>query len=473
VTPIETDLGEYILQLGGDVPSHIVGRRCTGRASGWRRCSTIASARRSTPTRGADAGGARRELRRAFLQADLGISGVNFACADTGTLVLVENEGNARLATSLPRVHVAVMGLEKLLPRLADLPTFLALLARSATGQAATSYVAPDRAPAAGEPEGPERFHVVILDGGRSACWPTRSCATRCAASAAAPASTTAPSTTGSAGTRTAGCTAARSAPSSTPACSASSAPTTCRTPRASAAPAATSARSRSPSPTCCSRTGGARADRDALVERFVERAAAAGAEVRRARDATAARELAAAWARELGDTAVAGDDGMARAVVAASGLPTVGVAEADVGITGAYRAIAETGTVVLRSESGRLAGLLPPVHLALVAEAAVVGGSSDVYRRLLGRAAGRPGAGHRSQPHRRHRDDAHHGRARPRSAGRDGVRRGVTATRAPGGNLPSGPFAWSGREDSNLRPHRPERCALPGCATPRRKDGV
>jgi L-lactate dehydrogenase complex protein LldG len=126
-------------------------------------------------------------------------------------------------------------------------------------------------------------------------------------------------------------------------------------------------------------------ADRDALVERFVERAAAAGAEVRRARDATAARELAAAWARELGDTAVAGDDGMARAVVAASGLPTVGVAEADVGITGAYRAIAETGTVVLRSESGRLAGLLPPVHLALVAEAAVVGGSSDVYRDFSG----------------------------------------------------------------------------------------
>jgi len=170
VTPIETDLGEYILQLGDDVPSHIVGP-----ALHWTRERVAALFHRhlGTPP---DADpealtvAARRKLREAFLQAELGISGVNFACADSGTLVIVENEGNARLVTSLPRVHVALMGLEKLLPRLADLPTFLALLARSATGQAATSYVNLITGPRRyGDPEGPEEQHVVILDGGRSA----------------------------------------------------------------------------------------------------------------------------------------------------------------------------------------------------------------------------------------------------------------------------------------------------------------
>jgi len=169
VVPIETDLGEYILQLGGDVPSHIVGP-----ALHWTRERVAALFHRhlGTPLDAdpvALTTAARLELRRAFLQADLGISGVNFACADSGTLVVVENEGNARLTTSLPRVHVAVMGLEKLLPRLADLPTFLALLARSATGQAATSYVSLLSGPRRpGDPEGPEQVHVVILDGGRS-----------------------------------------------------------------------------------------------------------------------------------------------------------------------------------------------------------------------------------------------------------------------------------------------------------------
>jgi len=169
VVPIETDLGEYILQLGDDVPSHIVGP-----ALHWtrERVAALFHAHLGTPLDAdpvALTGAARRELRRAFLEADLGISGVNFACADSGTLVVVENEGNARLATSLPRVHVALMGLEKLLPRLADLPTFLALLARSATGQAATSYVSLLTGPRRpGEPEGPEALHVVILDGGRS-----------------------------------------------------------------------------------------------------------------------------------------------------------------------------------------------------------------------------------------------------------------------------------------------------------------
>jgi L-lactate dehydrogenase complex protein LldF len=170
VEPIETDLGEYILQLGDDVPSHIVGP-----ALHWtrERVAQLFHERLGTPVEAdpqALTAAARTALRRAFVVADLGISGVNFACADTGTLVVVENEGNARLATGLPRVHVALMGLEKLLPRLADLPTFLALLGRSATGQAATSYVSLLSGPRrADEPDGPEEQHVVILDGGRSA----------------------------------------------------------------------------------------------------------------------------------------------------------------------------------------------------------------------------------------------------------------------------------------------------------------
>ncbi len=169
VVPIETDLGEYILQLGDDVPSHVVGP-----ALHWtrERVAKLFHERLGTPLDAdpqALTRAARLELRRAFLEADLGISGVNFACADTGTLVVVENEGNARLATTVPRVHVAVMGLEKVLPRLADLPTFLALLARSATGQAATSYVNLITGPRRpGEPEGPEAVHVVLVDAGRS-----------------------------------------------------------------------------------------------------------------------------------------------------------------------------------------------------------------------------------------------------------------------------------------------------------------
>jgi len=170
VTPIETDLGEYILQLGDDVPSHIVGP-----ALHWtrERVAALFHERLGTPLDADPAAltaAARRELRDAFLRAELGISGVNFACADSGTLAIVENEGNARLATSLPRVHVALMGLEKLLPRLADLPTFLALLGRSATGQPATSYVSLITGPRRpDDPGGPEEVHVVILDGGRSA----------------------------------------------------------------------------------------------------------------------------------------------------------------------------------------------------------------------------------------------------------------------------------------------------------------
>ena len=112
---------------------------------------------------------ARGVLRRRFAEAGMGITGVNYAVAETGTIVLVENEGNIRMTTSLPRVHVALMGLEKVVPRLADVDIFLKLLSRSASGQKLCSYVSfltgvkqsPDG-------EGPEELHVVILDNGRT-----------------------------------------------------------------------------------------------------------------------------------------------------------------------------------------------------------------------------------------------------------------------------------------------------------------
>jgi L-lactate dehydrogenase complex protein LldF len=108
-------------------------------------------------------------LRAKFQAADLGITGANFAIAETGTIVLVTNEGNGRLTTTCPRVHVALMGLEKVIPRLVDLPVFLKLLARAATGQALSVYttlITGPRKP--GELDGPKEFHLVIMDNGRS-----------------------------------------------------------------------------------------------------------------------------------------------------------------------------------------------------------------------------------------------------------------------------------------------------------------
>ena len=112
---------------------------------------------------------ARGKLRQKFLSTKLGISGVNFAAADTGTIVVVENEGNARMCTNLPKVHVAIMGLEKVIPRFEDLSIFLKLLSRSATGQKQTSYVSMINGPRKVEDlDGPEEFHLVILDNGRT-----------------------------------------------------------------------------------------------------------------------------------------------------------------------------------------------------------------------------------------------------------------------------------------------------------------
>jgi L-lactate dehydrogenase complex protein LldF len=167
--PVETDLGEYIIQLAHEWPSHITAPALhKSRAEvGELFAEKLGIPYTDVPEELCEV--ARKILRDKFLSAELGISGVNFALADTGTIVVVENEGNARLSTTMPRVHIAVMGLEKVIPRFADLPIFLRLLARSSTGQKQTSYVSLISSPRRpGELDGPEEFHLVILDNGRS-----------------------------------------------------------------------------------------------------------------------------------------------------------------------------------------------------------------------------------------------------------------------------------------------------------------
>lgn len=166
----ETDLGEYIVQLSGRPPSHI-----TAPAIHEDTASISQLFRTHLGTPDSDdpevlAGYARSALRSSFLDADCGISGANFLVAQSGRIVLVENEGNIRLATSLPRLHIAVAGIEKVIPREEDLPVFLKLLARSATGQNLTTYTHSVRGPReADEQEGPDAVHVILLDAGRSA----------------------------------------------------------------------------------------------------------------------------------------------------------------------------------------------------------------------------------------------------------------------------------------------------------------
>jgi L-lactate dehydrogenase complex protein LldF len=166
---IETDLGEYIIQLAGETPSHIVApaiHKTKGQIA-----ALFEKALDMPPTEDVAVltQTAREVLRRHFATADLGVSGVNFGVAETGSILILENEGNARLTTSLPRTHVALMGIEKLIPRFADLETFLRLLPRSGTGQQITAYqsiiTGVKQSP---DGEGPEELHIVLLDNGRT-----------------------------------------------------------------------------------------------------------------------------------------------------------------------------------------------------------------------------------------------------------------------------------------------------------------
>lgn len=165
----ETDFGEYIIQVAGERPSHLVApavhhtRESVARVLSQHLKENLPDDARTLAHTG------RRVLREKFRRADLGITGANFAVAETGTVVLVTNEGNGRLTTTCPRVHVALMGMEKVIPRFQDLPVFLKLLARGATGQTLSVYttlITGPRRP--GELDGADEFHLVILDNGRS-----------------------------------------------------------------------------------------------------------------------------------------------------------------------------------------------------------------------------------------------------------------------------------------------------------------
>ena len=170
ITAVESDLGEYIIQLAGEAPSHIV-MPCIH----MNKVEIAELFRDKIPgldyTENVDelCAAARKALRGRFADADAGISGVNFAVAETGTLVLIENEGNGRLSTTLPPLHIAVTGIEKVLEKLEDVAPLLSLLPRSATGQIITTYVNMISSPRKeGEKDGPKEVHLVLLDNGRS-----------------------------------------------------------------------------------------------------------------------------------------------------------------------------------------------------------------------------------------------------------------------------------------------------------------
>jgi iron-sulfur cluster protein len=168
---IETDLGEWIIQLRGEGPSHMVMPAIhLSRNEVARLFSEVTGKQQDTDIEQL-VKVARRELRQRFVSADMGISGANFAIAETGTLGIVSNEGNVRLVTTMPRVHVALVGIDKLIPTISEALQVLKGLPRNATGQAITSYVTwiTGANPSAASGSGRKIMHIVFLDNGRSA----------------------------------------------------------------------------------------------------------------------------------------------------------------------------------------------------------------------------------------------------------------------------------------------------------------
>ena len=165
---VETDLGEYICQLADERPSHIIAPVIHKSQGDIHALFQQLADDTLADEPEALTAFARVRLRQDFAAADVGISGVNFAAADTGTLAIVSNEGNARMVTSRPRVHIAVMPVEKVIPRLTDLGTLLPLLTRSATNQPMSVYQSLLTGPRRDDdPDGPDELHLVIVDNGR------------------------------------------------------------------------------------------------------------------------------------------------------------------------------------------------------------------------------------------------------------------------------------------------------------------
>jgi len=166
---VETDLGEFIIQLVGETPSHII---VPAIHKNRRQVGKLFSEKLGVPYTDDPqvlTKIARKAMREKFLSADAGISGANFAAADTGSLVLFTNEGNGRMVTTVPPLHIAILSIEKVIPTLSDLTAFIRLLPRSATGQTITSYVSVITGPRKpGDATGAQELHIVLLDNGRS-----------------------------------------------------------------------------------------------------------------------------------------------------------------------------------------------------------------------------------------------------------------------------------------------------------------
>jgi L-lactate dehydrogenase complex protein LldF len=174
ITPVETDLGEYIIQLRHEMPSHIIAPAVhltkAQVEADFRRVHTQLPKDRNLVEPATLLAEARGVLREKFLAADVGITGANFLIAETGTSIIVTNEGNGDLTQTLPRAHIVLASIEKLVPTLEDVGQLLRVLARSATGQEMSVYTTLSTGPRrAGDPDGPLDYHVVLLDNGRSA----------------------------------------------------------------------------------------------------------------------------------------------------------------------------------------------------------------------------------------------------------------------------------------------------------------
>ena len=169
VEVVETDLGEYILQLAKEPPSHIIAPVVHKTRD---QISKLFAEKHRTPYKTNIAAltlEARERLRGHFLTADMGISGANFVIAETGSTLIMTNEGNGRMVTTLPRVHVAITGIEKVVPTLEDVTLLLKLLPRHATGQSISNYISfTTGVKESNAEDGPEHFHIILLDGGRS-----------------------------------------------------------------------------------------------------------------------------------------------------------------------------------------------------------------------------------------------------------------------------------------------------------------
>ncbi|WP_080838896.1 LutB/LldF family L-lactate oxidation iron-sulfur protein [Cohnella massiliensis] len=169
VEAIETDLGEYIIQLAGETPSHIVIPAIhKNRHQIADLLSEVAGEKLEADTT-VLAGFVRKKLRESFLEADIGMTGCNFAIAETGSMVLFENEGNARMVTTLPKTQITLMGMERIIPSFRDLEVMATLLPRSATGQKLTMYMSGITGPRReADADGPDEMHIIIVDNGRS-----------------------------------------------------------------------------------------------------------------------------------------------------------------------------------------------------------------------------------------------------------------------------------------------------------------